>query len=158
LEKLPPIPLPETLWGDRWRFAALPASDVETAFTDRPIPILYLPPALLPSHLQLPPTLLVPGVVIDGGRQSMPLARWLQAAQPVSLIYVSAELGGLILEAGQADRWILTTFADLEVRAAGETYVQRKRASHGLHFLLVQPDDSGMTLSGFWLLRSEYNG
>ncbi|NEQ67039.1 MAG: DUF1092 family protein, partial [Symploca sp. SIO2D2] len=24
----------------------------------------------------------------------------------------------------------------------------------GLHFLLVQPDDSGMTYTGFWLLQN----
>lgn len=158
MEKLPPIPLPEALWGDRWRFAALSANDVELAFTDRPIPILHLPASLLPSHLQLPDSLPIPGVVIDGGRQSMPLARWLQAAQPVSLNHVSAELDGLILEAGPADRWIVATFTDPEVRAAAKVYEQRKQASHGLHFLLVQPDDSGMTLSGFWLLRSADHG
>ncbi|MER3590014.1 MAG: hypothetical protein C4322_21265, partial [Mastigocladus sp. ERB_26_1] len=53
------------------------------------------------------------------------------------------------------DRWILVTFTDPEVAAAGRVYEQRKQESCGLHFLLVQPDDSGMTFSGFWLLRAE---
>ncbi len=47
----------------------------------------------------------------------------------------------LILEASLADRWILATFADEKVSAAG------------LYFLLVQPDDSGMTYTGLWLLQ-----
>ncbi|HEY9750428.1 MAG TPA: Tab2 family RNA-binding protein, partial [Allocoleopsis sp.] len=51
------------------------------------------------------------------------------------------------------DRWVLATFEDAEVRAAAQAYEQRKQAAQGLHFLLVQPDDSGMTYSGFWLLQ-----
>jgi RNA-binding protein Tab2/Atab2 len=43
LDSPPPFPLPENLWGDRWRFAALPAGDIEEAFTGRPIPILEMP-------------------------------------------------------------------------------------------------------------------
>jgi hypothetical protein len=51
------------------------------------------------------------------------------------------------------DRWILNTFDDPDMRSAAQQYEQRKQASQGLHFLLVQPDDSGMTYTGFWLLR-----
>nr|WP_317106120.1 Tab2 family RNA-binding protein [Chroococcidiopsis sp. SAG 2025] len=36
-----------------------------------------------------------------------------------------------------------------------QIYAQRQQQSQGLHFLLVQPDDSGMTYTGFWLLRDE---
>jgi len=58
-----------------------------------------------------------------------------------------------VLESGLVDRWILATFTDAEVTTAGKLYQQRKRLSHGLHFLVVQPDKSGMTYSGFWLLQ-----
>ena len=155
LDKLPPVPLPEKLWGDQWRFASLPAVDLIDAVSDRMIPILDLPEALLPLKLGLASTVPIPGVVIDGGRQAMRLANWLQQAQPVSLSYIPGAPDGLILEAGLADRWILTTFEDAEVAAAGQAYEQRKQLSQGLHFLLVQPDDSGMTYSGFWLLKPE---
>lgn len=153
LDKPPPTPLPEKLWGEQWRFATLPASEVETAFKELPIPILEMPDFLLPLNLNLASTVAIPGVVIYGGRQSMRLARWLQEAQPVALNYVAGELSGLVLEAGLVDRWIVATFADSEVAAAARAYEQRKQQSRGLHFLLVQPDDSGMTYSGFWLLR-----
>ncbi len=155
LDKLPPVPLPEKLWGDRWRFASLPAVALIDAVSDRMIPILDLPEALLPLKLGLASTVPIPGVVIDGGRQAMRLANWLQQCQPVSLGYIPGAPDGLILEAGLADRWILTTFEDTEVAAAGQAYEQRKQISQGLHFLLVQPDDSGMTYSGFWLLKPE---
>lgn len=155
LDKPPPTPLPENLWGERWRFAALSAGDVEEAFAGRPIPILKMPEFLLPINLGLASTVPVPGVVIDGGRQSMRLARWLEQAQPVALNYIAGTPEGLVLEAGLVDRWIVATFEDKDVAAAAQAYEQRKQLSQGLHFLLVQPDNSGMTYSGFWLLRED---
>jgi hypothetical protein len=152
LDKPPPLPLPENLWGDRWRFASIPAGNIEEAFCDRPIPILEMPESLLPLKLGLASTVAVPGVIIDGGRKSMQLARWLQDAQPISLNYIAGAPDGLILEAGLVDRWVVATFEDKEVATAAQMYEQRKQLSQGLHFLLVQPDDSGMTYTGFWLL------
>jgi len=155
LDKPPPTPLPENLWGEQWRFATLPAGDIESAFTQRPIPILKLPEFLLPINLGLASTIPVPGIVIYGGRQSMRLARWLQESRPVALNYSAGDLSGLILEAGLVERWIVATFADQEVAAAAKAYEQRKQLTQGLHFLLVQPDDSGVTYSGFWLLHQD---
>ncbi|MGL4619504.1 MAG: Tab2/Atab2 family RNA-binding protein [Chroococcidiopsis sp.] len=155
LDKPPPVPLPENLWGDRWRFASLPAGDLEAAFKDRPLPILDMPESLLPLNLGLASTIAVPGVIIYGDRKSMQLARWLQAAQPIALKYVPGELAGLVLEAGLADRWVVATFSDSEAIASAQTYAQRQQQSQGLHFLLVQPDDSGMTYTGFFLLKEE---
>ena len=156
LESPPPVPLPENLWGDRWRFAAIPTGEIEDAFKSRPIPILEMPDLLLPLNLGLASTILVPGVIIDGGRQAMQLARWLQEAKPFALNYIPGAPDGLILEAGLVDRWIVATFEDSDVKAAGKVYQQRQELSKGLHFLLVQPDDSGMTYTGFWLLN--FNG
>jgi len=153
LDTPPPVPLPENLWGDGWRFASLPAGDIAEVFTGRPLPILEMPELLLPLNLGLASTVPVPGVVIDGGRQSMRLARWLQDAKPFALNYIAGAPDGLILEAGLADRWVVATFEDSEVKAAAEIYQQRKQSSQGLHFLLVQPDDTGMTYTGFWLLN-----
>ncbi|MBD0341503.1 MAG: Tab2/Atab2 family RNA-binding protein [Microcoleus sp. Co-bin12] len=153
LDSPPPVPLPENLWGDGWRFASLPAGDIEDAFQGRPLPILEMPELLLPLNLGLASTVPVPGVVIDGGRQSMRLAKWLQDAKPLALNYIPGEPDGLILEAGLVDRWVVATFEDSEVKAAAQIYQQRKQLSKGLHFLLVQPDDSGMTYTGFWLLN-----
>jgi len=155
LDKPPPLPLPENLWGEEWRFATLLAGDIEEVFGDRPMPILQMPEFLLPINLGLASILPVPGVIIYGGRQSIRLARWLQQACPVALNYVAGVPDGLVLEAGLVDRWIVATFADQEVTASAQVYEQRKQHSQGLHFLLVQPDDSGRTYTGFWLLRVE---
>ncbi|MDZ8024262.1 MAG: Tab2/Atab2 family RNA-binding protein [Nostoc sp. DedQUE01] len=155
LDKPPPAPLPENLWGEQWRFATLQAGELVDAFAQRPIPILHIPEYLKPINLGLASTIAVPGVIIYGGRRSMHLARWLQQARPVGLNYISGPPDGLLLEAGLVDRWIVATFEDSEVTTAAQIYEQRKQQSQGLHFLLVQPDDSGMTYSGFWLLQTE---
>jgi hypothetical protein len=153
-EKLPPMPLPEKLWGEKWQFATFPAGSIVDEFSDRLIPIMDIPDYLQPVNLGITPTTAIPGVVIYGGRQSMYIARWFKQVQPVSLHYIAGAPDGLILEAGLADRWVIATFEDTEVAIAAKNYQHRQQQSHGLHFLLIQPDDSGMTYSGFWLLQS----
>ncbi|MDY6937561.1 MAG: Tab2/Atab2 family RNA-binding protein [Cyanobacteriota bacterium] len=147
-----PVPMPEDLQGDRWQFASLSAEDLAT-FGERPIPVRSMPESLLPFNLGLASTLPIPGVIIEGGRRSMQLARWLKDVRPVSIQYIAGAPDGIILEAGLVDRWILATFDDPEVARAARTYQERQEQSRGLHFLLVRPDDSGMTHSGFWLLQ-----
>jgi hypothetical protein len=154
IEKLPPMPLPEKLWGEKWQFATFPAGSIVDEFSDRLIPILEIPDYLQPINLGIASTTAIPGVIIYGGRQSMQIARWLKQVQPVSLNYIAGAPDGLILEAGLADRWVIATFEDSEVAIAAKNYQSRQQQSHGLHFLLIQPDDSGMTYSGFWLLQS----
>lgn len=159
LEKPPPQGLPEKIWGQEWRFGTIFAGDIIDAWSDRPVPILELPQSLYPIHLGMASTVRVPGVVIYGGRQSMSLARWLAEAKPVSLNYMPTEVGlsgGLVLEAGLVDRWIVATFEDPEAAKAAQSYEQQKQTSQGLHFLLVQPDDSEVTHSGFWLLHEPF--
>ncbi len=150
----PPQPLPENLWGQQWRFAALSADAIATEMASLPIPILSLPQTALPLSLGLASTAEIPGIVIDGGRQSRRLAQWVEQAQPIVVNVVTSELNGVILETQCSDRWIMATFSDSEVQASAQRYLHRRELAKGLHFLLIQPDDSGMTYSGFWLLRS----
>ncbi len=158
IEQLPPQPLPENLWGDKWLFASFRAGDIVDYFSDRPIPIKDFPEDLKPINLGIPSAVNVPGIVIYGGRNSLYLVRWLADNQPVSLNYIPTEVGqsgGLILESGLVDRWVLLTFEDPEMAKSAQNYEQQKESSQGLHFLLIQPDDSGMTHTGIWLLKKE---
>jgi RNA-binding protein Tab2/Atab2 len=155
LHQPPPVPLPENLWGDRWRFGAIAAQDLIAAFQNRPVPVREMPEFLHPIKLGIASTVLIPGVIIDGGRRSLPLVRWLQQANPFALSYIPGDPDGLILEANLVDRWVLSTFEDTEVIAAARSFRERQQRAKGLHFLLVQPDDSGMTYTGVWLLQSE---
>lgn len=153
IEQSPPVPLPENLWGEVWQFATLEAGELIKTFAEYPIPILHIPKALQPLNLGLASTVPISGVVINGGRQSMQLARWLQNADPVALNYIPGQPDGLILEAGLVDRFVVATFEDTEVSAAAKRFETRKQLAKGLHFLLIQPDDSGITYTGFWLLQ-----
>lgn len=153
VESPPPLPVPEELWGEQWRFGAIAASDLTEFIEEQAIPIRDTPPSLYPLALKLASDTPIPGVIIDGGRQSMRLAQWLQTQHPVSLSYIPGPPDGLILEAGLSDRWVLATFEDDAVAQAGQTFQKRQQASRGLHFLLVQPDNSGVTYSGIWLLQ-----
>ena len=149
----PPQPLPEKLWGDRWQFVTLMADDLEHGLVQRPIPILSAPLSMLPSALNLAPSMPIPGVVIEAGRRSLKLAQWVETQHPVRLGSVLAELNGLLLHTQAQQRWILMTYDNPEIAAAAKAFEQHKLMSKALHFLIIQPDDSGMTQSGLWLFN-----
>ena len=156
LDKPPPQALPENIWGEEWQIANIAAGDIINLFRDRPIPIKDIPEDLLPINLGLASNISIPGIVVYGGRKSMILARWLAEQKPVFLNYIPTEVGrsgGFILETGLIDRWVFNTFESEQAALIAKNYEQKKQASQGLHFLLIQPDNSGMTYTGFWLLK-----
>ena len=158
LEKPPPEALPEDIWGENWNFVSIPAGDILNFISDHPMPIKAIPESLHPVNLGIASDTIIPGIVVYGGRKSLILARWLAEKQPVALNYIPTEIGksgGLVLESGLIDRWIFATFESEAVAKAARSYEQRKQDSKGLHFLLIQPDDSGMTYTGFWLLCND---
>ena len=154
LEQPAPNPVPEELWGEQWRFGSLSAQDFQTSLIQEPIPIQSVPEEWLPLPMGIASNTLIPGVIVDAGRRTMALAQWLQAQQPATLTYMSGPPHGVILEAGLVNRWVFVTFEDEQVGSAARTFVARQQEVQGLHFLLVRPDDSGMTFTGLWLLRS----
>jgi hypothetical protein len=156
IDSPPPKPLPDQFLGQEWRFARFPAVDLVNFFGDRRIPILSLPEAFSPLKLGLASTLMIPGMVITGGKKSLAIARWLEEINPVFIDHIPTERGrsgGLVLESGLNERWIFLTYEDEEVARAANIYQATKQESQGLHFLLIQPDDSGRTFTGFWLLK-----
>ncbi|MCB8758486.1 Tab2/Atab2 family RNA-binding protein [Planktothrix agardhii] len=155
LEQMPPLPLPDKLWGDSWKFASISAGNLQEFFADRPIPIVQIQDNFLPINIGLASVVAIPGIIINGGKKSMPLARWLEEIRPFAFNYIAGSPNGLILESGLVDRWVMATFEDAEVMDSAKTFEVRKQLAKGLHFLLVQPDDSGMTFTGFWLLQGE---
>ncbi|MBW4552554.1 MAG: Tab2/Atab2 family RNA-binding protein [Aphanocapsa sp. GSE-SYN-MK-11-07L] len=152
IEQPPPLPFPDRLWGEKWQFASLGASDLRDFIDQQPIPFISTPSELREQLLKLPPTTRVSGVIIYSGRRSLKLVEWLKAQTPTSLHFIQGEPSGLVLAAALCDRWILVTFDDPEVVLAAREFEQRKQLTAGLHFLLVQPDDSGVTFTGIWLL------
>ena len=155
LEQMPPLPLPDKLWGDSWKFASISAGNLQEFFADRPIPIVQIQDNFLPINIGLASVVAIPGIIINGGKKSMQLARWLEEIRPFAFNYIAGSPNGLILESGLVDRWVMATFEDAEVMDSAKTFEVRKQLAKGLHFLLVQPDDSGITFTGFWLLKGE---
>ena len=156
LEKAPPQALPEAIWGDNWQIANIAAGQIVEIFSDRPIPIRSLPESLFPINLGIPSDIPIPGLVVFGGRKSMQIARWIQQNKPAFVNYIPTEAGksgGFILETGLADRWVFNTFESEQAATIAKSYEEKKQTAKGLHFLLIQPDDSGMTYTAFWLLR-----
>jgi RNA-binding protein Tab2/Atab2 len=147
-----PQPMPEHLWGDRWQFVRLTAEDLEFRLLERSIPIREVVSSARPSEQAIAPNTLIPGVMIEAGKQSMRLARWVATQQPVSLEAVNRELGALMLRT-KSDRWIMATYQDDAVKEASKNFEALKSTSSGIHFLLIQPDDTGITHSGLWILR-----
>ena len=155
IDRPPPQSLPEDIWGENWNFVSIPAGDILNFISDRPMPIKDVPESLHPVNLGIASDTVIPGIVVYGGRKSLILARWLAQQKPVALNYIPTEIdqsGGLVLESGLVDRWIFATFESVAVAKAARIYEQRKQDSNGLHFLLIQPDDSGMTHTGIWIL------
>ncbi|NJR47633.1 MAG: DUF1092 family protein [Hyellaceae cyanobacterium CSU_1_1] len=160
LEKAPPQALPENLWGDEWQIANIAAGQIIDLFRDRPIPINNIPQEFQPINLNLPSDIFIPGLVVYGGTKSMQLARWIEQQTPAFINYIPTEVGksgGFILETGLVDRWIFNTFESEQAEEIARKYEQNKQASKGLHFLLIQPDDSGMTTTAFWLLKESFD-
>jgi hypothetical protein len=156
LEQPPPQALPEDLWGDEWQIANIAAGQIIDLFSDRPIPICSMPSEFHPLNLNLTSDIFIPGIVVYGGRTSMSLARWIEQQSPAAINYIPTEVGksgGFILETGLVDRWVFNTFESEQASGIARKYEQNKQASKGLHFLLIQPDDSGMTTTAFWLLK-----
>lgn len=153
---LPPQPLPESLWGNQWRFLAIAAQDLPDALTAQPMRFRHLPDDRWPLPLGLAADLPIPGVMIYAGRQSRALGQWLMEQKPQSLTYVAddpRQSGGLVLKTEAGQRWIVATFSDPEIATAAAVFSQRQHHAKGLHFLWIQPDDTGITSTGVWLLR-----
>jgi RNA-binding protein Tab2/Atab2 len=158
LEKPPPQALPENIWGKEWQIANIVAGEIVDLFCDRPLPILNLPEAFLPINLGIASDVSIPGIVVYGGKKSMIIARWIEDKVPAFINYIPTQVGksgGFILETGLVDRWIFNTFESELVAQSAINYEQKKQAAIGLHFLLIQPDDSGMTSTAFWLLKQD---
>lgn len=156
LDKPVPQPLPEKLWGDKWQIANIKAGQIVDIFRDRPIPICHLPESLYPINLGVASDISIPGIVVYGGRKSMQIAQWIQQENPAFINYIPTQIGksgGFILETGLVDRWVFNTFESEQAAEIARNYEQKKQSSLGLHFILIQPDDSGMTYTAFWLLK-----
>lgn len=148
LSENPPNPCPYT--AERWQFGRLAARDL-LDLAARPIPF-GLRNLQRAAHLQG----VIPGVIFTAGRQARYIAQWLDSQIPAYCEAITGDPDGVVIHTGLADRWVLATYTDAEVVAAAARFQSLKQAAQGWHFVVVQPDQSGLTFTGLWLLR-EYH-
>jgi RNA-binding protein Tab2/Atab2 len=145
-------PIPENLWGNGWHFTEVRAEELEHQLLVSPIPYRKVSPSALPSQQDIPLREFVPGIIIEAGKQSMQLASWIKKHQPTSFEVLKKDRGALVLNTLDG-RWLMPTYQNKAVQEASKAFEAHKRKCSGIHFLLVQQDGSGQSISGLWILK-----
>ena len=140
-----PVPLPETVQGDAWTWANLPAGLLRDA-NEWPMGFK----GLLPLPKGISNEEFVPGLRLFSSSRSLAMAGWLGGLEPVRLI---VERRQLVLEAGQDDRWLVSDLGEKAAISINETICQSRRESFGLQFIAIQANPEEQSFAGFWLMR-----
>ena len=139
------IPLPEEVRGDSWSFASLSlntlreADEWEIEFSN-----------LIPIKESINENISIPGIRLFSSKRSLALAAWLGGLEPAKLLIEGTQI---ILEAGQADRWLVTDVEEDAKKAIENNFINAKRDADGLQFISVQKSSEQNSLDGFWMLR-----
>ena len=139
------IPLPEEVRGDSWSFASLSLSTLREAdeweiqFSN-----------LIPIKDSINKDISIPGIRLFSPKRSLALAAWLGGLEPAKLLIEGTQI---ILEAGQADRWLVTDVEEEAKKAIENNFLNSKLDAQGLQFISVQKNAEQNSLDGFWMLR-----
>jgi len=139
------IPLPEEVRGDSWSFASLSlntlreADEWEIEFSN-----------LIPIKDSINQNVSIPGIRLFSSKRSLALAAWLGGLEPSKLLIEGTQI---ILEAGQADRWLVTDVEEEAKKAIENNFVNTKLEADGLQFISVQKSPEENSLDGFWMLK-----
>ena len=139
------IPLPEEVRGESWSFASLSLNTLREAdewkieFSN-----------LIPIKDSIDENIFIPGIRLFSSQRSLALAAWLGGLEPAKLLIQGTQI---ILEAGQADRWLVTDVEEEAKNAIKKNFQNAKRDADGLQFISVQKSSEQNSLDGFWMLR-----
>ncbi len=139
------IPLPEEVRGDSWSFASISinalreADEWEIEFSN-----------LIPIKESLNENISIPGIRLFSSQRSLALSAWLGGLEPAKLLIEGTQI---ILEAGQADRWLVTDVEEKAKKAIENNFLSAKRDADGLQFISIQKSSEQNSLDGFWMLR-----
>ncbi len=144
------IPLPEEVRGDSWSFASLSlntlreADEWEIEFSN-----------LIPIKDSINENISIPGIRLFSSKRSLALSAWLGGLEPAKLLIEGTQI---ILEAGQADRWLVTDVEEEAKNAIKNNFLNTKRDADGLQFISVQKSSKQNSLDGFWMLKDIGDG
>ena len=139
------IPLPEEVRGDSWSLASLSLNELREAdeweieFSN-----------LIPIKESINENISIPGIRLFSSKRSLALSAWLGGLEPAKLLIEGTQI---ILEAGQADRWLVTDVEEEAKKAIENNFSNTKRDADGLQFISVQKSTEQNSLDGFWMLR-----
>ena len=140
-----PIPLPEEVRGDSWSFATL---SINTLRESDEWPIEFS--NLIPIKESIDKNFSVPGIRLFSPKRSLALAAWLGGLEPAKLVIEGTQI---ILEAGLADRWLVTDIKEEAKNAIEKNFISTKQKADGLQFISIQKSSEQIYLDGFWMLR-----
>ena len=143
----PPRPLPESVRGDAWNWAELPASALRDA-AEWPIGFR----SLLPVPSSINDDQVIPGLRLFSQTRGLALAGLLGGIEPVRLRVSGTQL---LLEAGQDDCWLVSDLSSDEAKHVSALMKQASEHADGLQFIAVQTSPEAERFEGFWMLRDQ---
>ena len=143
----PPRPLPESVRGDSWNLAELPASALREA-TGWPIGFR----GLLPVSTGIQEDQTIPGLRLFSKTRGLALAGLLGGMEPVRLKVKGTQL---LLEAGQDECWLVSDLSTGEAEHISSLLTQTYEQADGLQFIAVQTSPEAERFEGFWMLRDQ---
>ena len=143
----PPRPLPESVRGDAWNWAELPASALRDA-AEWPIGFR----SLLPVPSSINDDQVIPGLRLFSQTRGLALAGLLGGIEPVRLRVSGTQL---LLEAGQDDCWLVSDLNSDEAKHVSALMKQASEHADGLQFIAVQTSPEAERFEGFWMLRDQ---
>ncbi len=143
----PPRPLPESVRGDSWNWAELPASALREAAG---LPIGFR--GLLPVPTMIHDDQAIPGLRLFSKTRGLALAGLLGGIEPVRLRVSGTQL---LLEAGQDDCWLVSDLSSEEATQVSALLTQASEHADGLQFIAVQTSPEAERFEGFWMLRNQ---
>ena len=143
----PPRPLPESVRGDAWNWAELPASALREA-AEWPIGFR----GLLPIPNTINDDQVIPGLRLFSQTRGLALAGLLGGIEPVRLRVNGSQL---LLDAGQDDCWLVSDLSAAEAMHVSALITQASEHADGLQFIAVQTSPEAERFEGFWMLRNQ---
>ena len=143
----PPRPLPESVRGDAWNWAELPASALRDA-AEWPIGFR----SLLPVPSSINDDQVIPGLRLFSQTRGLALAGLLGGIEPVRLRVSGTQL---LLDAGQDDCWLVSDLSSDEAKHVSALMKQASEHADGLQFISVQTSPEAERFEGFWMLRDQ---
>ena len=140
-----PTPLPEAVRGDALTISEISVEEIKNA---QYWPIEF--GDIFPIKKSLNNSNLLPGLRLFSKNRSLALAAWFSSLEPVKL---QIEKNQLILEASEADRWLVTDFPEKEALELKEKFIQNKNNSYGYQFISIQETPFTQEFAGFWILK-----